>query len=109
MTLFPSNTVTKDDEQQQPGQQAAGAQQPDHAAGHHPLHRFWPEDLVVDLEASYYQVLSALSQDIVRLARPVLHEETSPNSHNNQRTSLMASHSLQLLEDGEDDEASYTR
>jgi uncharacterized membrane protein YgaE (UPF0421/DUF939 family) len=64
---------------------------------------------VVDLEASYYQMLSALTQDIVRQVRHMLHEETSPNSHNNQRTSLMASHSLQLLEDGEDDEASYIR
>ncbi len=59
---------------------------------------------MVDLEASYYRVLSALSQDIVRLVRHMLHEETSPNSQNNQRTSLMASHSLQLSEDEEDDE-----
>jgi hypothetical protein len=39
-------------------------------------------------------VLAALSVDSVRLVRHVLHEDAGPNSYNQLRTSLMASHSL---------------
>ncbi len=49
---------------------------------------------VADPIARYYQVLSSLSQDAVRLVHHVLHEETSPDSYTNLRTLLMASDSL---------------
>jgi hypothetical protein len=49
---------------------------------------------VVDPVALYYHVLASLSQDAVRLVRHVLHQETSPESYANLRTSLLASHSL---------------
>jgi hypothetical protein len=39
-------------------------------------------------------MLAALSVDSVRLVRHVLHEETGPNSYDQLRASLMASHSL---------------
>jgi hypothetical protein len=49
---------------------------------------------VVDLIACYYHVLAALSVDSVCLLRHELHEETGPDSYNQLRSSLMASHSL---------------
>jgi hypothetical protein len=42
----------------------------------------------------YYHVLAALSADSVRLVRHVLHGETGPDSYDQLRTSLLASHSL---------------
>ncbi len=70
---------------------------------------FWPENLVswfclaegqltlcntVDRAAYDYHILETHSQDIIHLVRHVLHEETGPESYNQLRTSLMASHSL---------------
>jgi hypothetical protein len=49
---------------------------------------------VQDPVACYYHVLSALSQDAVRLVRHVLHKDTGPTSYDNLRTSLLSSHSL---------------
>jgi hypothetical protein len=73
------------------------------------LPAFWPEDPaswfrlaegqfalrhVTDPITRYYHVLAALSVDLVRLVRHVLHEETGPTSYDQLRTSLLASHSL---------------
>ncbi len=49
---------------------------------------------VTDPVTRYYHVLSSLSRDAVRLVRHMLYEETGPESHDNLRTSLLASHSL---------------
>ncbi len=74
------------------------------------LPAFWKEDPVLwfcpaegqftlrnvaDPIPHFYHILFFLSQDVLRLVRHVLHEETDPESHNNLRTlSLGASHSL---------------
>jgi hypothetical protein len=51
-------------------------------------------------------VVAALSVDLVRLVRHVLHEEIGPDSYNQLRASLMASHSLSNYQKmGEDDAA----
>jgi hypothetical protein len=50
---------------------------------------------VADPIARYYHILFFLSQDVLRLVRHILHEETGPESHYNLRTLLLAaSHSL---------------
>jgi hypothetical protein len=49
---------------------------------------------VVDPVTRYHHTLAVLSVDSVRLVRHVLHEETCPDSYNQLRASLMASHSL---------------
>jgi hypothetical protein len=70
---------------------------------------FWPEDPaswfrlakgqfalcnVIDPVTRYYHVLAALSVDSVRLMRHVLHDDTGPESYEQLRASLLASHSL---------------
>jgi hypothetical protein len=96
------------DEQQLPALAAGAAQAPPHQSLVK-LPAFWTEDPVSwfrlaegqfalrnvqDPVARYYHVLSALSQDAVRLVRHVLHEDTGPTSYDNLRTSLLSSHSL---------------
>ncbi len=49
---------------------------------------------MADSITHYYQVLAALSADSVCLVRHVLHGETGPDSYDQLRASLMASHSL---------------
>jgi hypothetical protein len=73
------------------------------------LPNFWPEDPaswfrlaegqftlrnVVDPVTQNYHMLAALSVDSVRLVRHVLHDNTGPESYNQLRASLLASHSL---------------
>ncbi len=70
---------------------------------------FWPEDPaswfrladgqfalcnIADLVTRYDHILAALSVDTVHLVRHVLHDETGPESYNQLRASLLASHSL---------------
>jgi hypothetical protein len=97
-----------ENDEPQPALPAAGAP----AAGHQQqikLPPFWPEDPVswfrlvegqfalrnmADLITRYYHVLAVLSADSVRLVRHVLHGETGPDSYDQLRASLLASHSL---------------
>ncbi len=97
-----------ENDEPQPALPAAGAP----AAGHQQqikLPPFWPEGPVswfrlaegqftlrnvADSITRYYHVLAALSADSVRLFRHVLHRETGPDSYDQLRTSLLASHSL---------------
>jgi hypothetical protein len=95
-----------ENDEQQPPPLAAGAP---HPIGQIKLPPFWPEDpaswfqlaeaqfalrKVADPVTRYYHVLAALSVDSIRLVRHVLHDDTSPESYERLRASLLASHSL---------------
>jgi hypothetical protein len=98
-----------ENDEQQPPALGAGAAQAPQQQSLVKLPPFWTEDPVSwfrlaegqftlrniqDPVARYYHVLSALSQDAVRLVCHVLHEDTGPTSYDNLRTSLLSSHSL---------------
>jgi hypothetical protein len=95
-----------DNDEQQPPPPPAGAPP---AIGQIKLPPFWPEDPaswfrlaegqfalrnVANPVTRYYHVLAALSVDSVRLVRHVLHDDTGPESYEQLRASLLASHSL---------------